>query len=57
MNEQDLLEAIQSFIDANDGENWPARARRLVEVARSEGTDGGLSELISWYGGDIDNVG
>lgn len=57
MTETELLNAIQEFIDANDGQSWRERARSLLNTARSEGMDGGLNELVSWFGGDLDNVG
>ncbi len=54
MNAEQILEAIQQYVDENDGHPWRDRAKALRALAEASGREGGLRELVSWFGGDID---
>lgn len=54
MDEERILEQIQEYIDTHDSLPWRERAAKLKAQAESTGNDGGLRELVSWFGGDID---
>jgi hypothetical protein len=55
MDEEQILRYIQEYIDSNDGEIWKERAKKLRAAAEANGYSG-LSELVSWFNGDVDTI-